>query len=72
MPFYDYKGRLAWFGLQKGHIGLYLRPPSSTTTRRIWRAMKPKSAVRHPLDEEIPVRLVKKLVRARMKINEIV
>ncbi len=27
MPFYDYHGRLAWFGLMKKHIGLYLRPP---------------------------------------------
>jgi len=26
MPFYNYKGRLVWFGLQKTHIGLYLRP----------------------------------------------
>ena len=28
MPYYNYKGRLAWFGLHKGHIGLYLRPPT--------------------------------------------
>jgi uncharacterized protein YdhG (YjbR/CyaY superfamily) len=27
IPFYDYNGRLAWFGLQTAHIGLYLRPP---------------------------------------------
>src|SRR5208337_1134285 len=27
IPYYDYKGRLAWFGLQKAHIGLYVRPP---------------------------------------------
>ncbi len=27
MPFYSYKGQLAWFGLQRAHIGLYLRPP---------------------------------------------
>jgi uncharacterized protein YdhG (YjbR/CyaY superfamily) len=29
-----------------------------------------KSAVHLPLDREIPVSLVKKLVRARMKMNE--
>src|SRR6516165_15698 len=29
MPYYSYKGRLAWFALMKNHIGLYLRPPSS-------------------------------------------
>ena len=27
MPFYNYNGRLAWFGLHTTHIGLYLRPP---------------------------------------------
>src|SRR6516165_9900029 len=27
MPYYSYKGRLAWFALMKNHIGLYLRPP---------------------------------------------
>ena len=27
MPYYSYKGRLAWFGISKSHIGLYLRPP---------------------------------------------
>jgi uncharacterized protein YdhG (YjbR/CyaY superfamily) len=26
IPYYDYRGRLAWFGLAKAHIGLYVRP----------------------------------------------
>lgn len=25
---YDYNGMFAWFGLQRSHIGLYLRPPT--------------------------------------------
>ena len=71
MPYYSYRGRLAWFGLHASHIGLYLRPPvieehkgelaGYTTT---------KSAVHLPLDRKVPVALVKKLVRARMKMNE--
>lgn len=71
MPYYDYKGRLAWFGLQKAHVGLYVRPPvieehknelvGYTTT---------KSAVHLPLDKKIPASLIKKLVKARMKKNE--
>jgi uncharacterized protein YdhG (YjbR/CyaY superfamily) len=27
IPHYGYKGPLAWLGLYKRHIGLYLRPP---------------------------------------------
>jgi len=71
MPFYSYKGRLAWFAAMKTHIGLYLRPPVIeeykddlvvyTTT---------KSAIHFPLDKKLPVSLIKKLVRARMKMNE--
>ncbi len=71
MPYYNYRGRLAWFGLQRAYVGLYLRPPiieehkselaGYTTT---------KSAVHFPLDRKIPVPLIKKLVRARKKKNE--
>jgi len=71
MPSYSYKGRLAWFAFMQSHIGLYLRPPiieehkddlvAYTTT---------KSAVHFPLDKNLPIPLIKKLVRARMKKNE--
>jgi uncharacterized protein YdhG (YjbR/CyaY superfamily) len=71
MPYYNYKGRLAWFGLQKNHIGLYLRPPVIAEHKReLGGYVTTKSAVHFPLDRKIPVSLIKKLVRARMKINE--
>jgi len=71
MPYYSYKGRLAWFGLQKTHIGLYLRPPVIEEHRKELAGYgTTKSAVHLPLDRKIPVSLVKKLVKARMKINE--
>ena len=71
MPYYDYKGRLAWFGLQSKHIGLYLRPPVIEEHRRELAGYETtKSAVHLPLDAEIPVALVQKLVRARMRKNE--
>ena len=72
IPFYSYKGRLAWFGLQKTHIGLYLRPPVIEEHRvELEGYATTKSAVRLPLKEEIPVSLIKKLVRARMRINDL-
>ncbi len=71
MPHYSYKGRLAWFAPMKNHIGLYLRPPVIAEHRRDLAAYKTtKSAVHFPLDRKLPVPLIKKLVRARMKKNE--
>jgi uncharacterized protein YdhG (YjbR/CyaY superfamily) len=71
MPFYDYKGRLAWFGLAKAHIGFYLRPPVIEEHRKeLADFATTKSAVHFPLDEKIPVSLVRRLVKARMKKNE--
>ena len=71
MPFYDYKGRLAWFGLHKKYIGLYLRPPVIEEHKKELTGYgTTKSAVHFPLDEKVPASLVEKLVRARMKKNE--
>jgi uncharacterized protein YdhG (YjbR/CyaY superfamily) len=71
MPYYNYKGRLAWFGLHKAHIGLYVRPPVIEEYKNELVGYETtKSAVRLPLDKKIPVLLIKKLVKARMKKNE--
>lgn len=71
MPYYNYKGRLAWFGLQRQHIGLYLRPPIIEEHKKeLAGYVTTKSAVHLPLDKKIPVSLVKKLVKARMKKND--
>ena len=71
MPYYDYRGRLVWFGLAKAHIGLYLRPPVVEEHKdELAEYETTKSTVRFPLDRKIPVPLIKKLVKARMKKNE--
>ncbi len=71
MPYYSYKGRLAWFGLHESHIGLYLRPPVIEEHKvELAGYVTTKSAVHLPLDRKVPVSLTKKLVRARMKKNE--
>jgi uncharacterized protein YdhG (YjbR/CyaY superfamily) len=71
MPYYDYKGRMAWFGLQRSHIGLYLRPPVVAQHKKALKGYRTtKSAVHLPLDKRIPVALVKRLVKARMRIND--
>jgi len=71
MAYYSYKGRLAWFGLHDSHIGLYLRPPVIAEHKKELAGYQTtKSAVHLDLDKPIPVALVKKLVKARLKKNE--
>ena len=68
-PGYDYNGMFAWFGLKKSHIGLYLRPPTIQNHAKELASYDTTTAVVHfPLDEKIPVPLVKKLVKASVKI----
>jgi len=69
MPGYD-NGRVAWFGLMKAHIGLYLRPPIIKEHRKELSTYKTtKSTIHFPLDKRLPVGLIKKLVRARIEKN---
>ena len=71
MPYYNYKGRLAWFGLHKSHIGLYLRPPIVEEHKKELAGYQTtKSAIHLHLERKIPVSLITKLIKARMKKNE--
>jgi len=71
MPSYSYKGRLAWFGLFTTHVGLFVRPPVLEEHRRELKGYTmTKSSLHLPLEREIPVALVKKLVRAAAKKND--
>ena len=68
-PGYRFKGMFVWFGLQSGHIGLYVRPPTIENHRReLAKYDTTKSAVHFPFDGELPTRLVQKLVRASLRI----
>jgi len=77
MPYYAKKGNLpwnkrsiVWFGLQSRHIGLYLPPPIIEEHKTELSSYKTtKSAIHFPLDRKLPIALIKKLVRARMKIQ---
>jgi uncharacterized protein YdhG (YjbR/CyaY superfamily) len=70
IPYYSYKGRLAWFGLFKEHIGLFIRPPVlEEHSSELKGYVMTKSSLHLPLDEEVPVALVKRLVKAAMKKN---
>ena len=71
MPYYGYKGRLAYFRLWKEHIGLYIPPPIIKEHKRELKDYITATAtVRFPIDKPLPVALIKKLVKARVKMNE--
>jgi uncharacterized protein YdhG (YjbR/CyaY superfamily) len=71
MPYYAYKGRLAYFRAWKAHIGLYIPTPVIEEHAKELAAYEASGAtVRFPLDRKLPVALIRKLVLARMKKNE--
>ena len=71
MPYYGYKGRLAYFAYAKKHIGLYVMPPVVRSHAKDLKGYETLMAtVRFPLDKKMPIALVKKLVRAGMKNND--
>ena len=70
MPFYDYKGRLVYFALMRGYIGLYIPPPIiANHLKELKPYVTTKSAIRLPL-QKLPMALITKLVKARMRHNE--
>jgi uncharacterized protein YdhG (YjbR/CyaY superfamily) len=71
MPYYGYKGRLAYFRIASSHIGLYIPPPVIRDFKKELKGYSTTQAtIRLPLDRKIPVALIKRLVRARMRWNE--
>jgi uncharacterized protein YdhG (YjbR/CyaY superfamily) len=71
MPYYHHYGRLIYFAAFSKHVSLYVMGKSK---QRFARAMAPyqtsASTLRFPLGTKIPVGLVTKLVRARVRENE--
>jgi uncharacterized protein YdhG (YjbR/CyaY superfamily) len=66
-----YGGVFVWFGLQSNHVGLYLRPPTiSDHKKELAGYVTTKSAVHLPLDRKISAPLIKKLVKASVKITK--
>lgn len=71
MPYYGYKGRLAYFSYFKNHIGLYLTPPMIEEFKKELKDYSTSTAtIRFPHKEKFPSALIKKLVRARVKRND--
>jgi uncharacterized protein YdhG (YjbR/CyaY superfamily) len=71
MPYYYYKGRLVYFQLWKEHIGLYVPTPVVEEHKSELKGFETTNAtVRFPLDEKLPLALIEKLVKARVRKND--
>ena len=71
MPYYGYHGRLAYFRLSKSHIGLYLAPAViEQHTKELAKYETAKATVRFPLNEDLPLALIRTLIKAGMRTNE--
>lgn len=71
MPYYYYKGRLVYFQLWKKHIGFYVPTPVLEEHKSELKGYETtKATVRFPLDEKLPLALIKKLVKARVRKND--
>jgi uncharacterized protein YdhG (YjbR/CyaY superfamily) len=71
MPYYSYKGRLAYFAAFKDHVSLFAMPPISGAAKdELKKYQTGKSTLRFSLDQELPIPLIRKLVRAGVRRNE--
>jgi uncharacterized protein YdhG (YjbR/CyaY superfamily) len=71
MPYYSYKGRLAYFAAFKDHVSLFAMPPVVGELRRELRKYQTgKSTIQFPLDQKLPLSLIRMLIEAGVKKNE--
>ena len=71
MPAFKYKGILVWYAAFADHCSLF---PSASIVEAFKDDLKDfsvsKGTIRFPLDKPLPAALVKRLVRARVELNE--
>ena len=70
MPYFAYKGRVAYFRNWKNFIGLYIPTPVlEDHQKELKNYDTAKATIRFPLDKPLPIGLIKKLIKARVKRN---
>lgn len=71
MPFYEYHGRLVYFAGYRNHVGLYAAlPEKNLYAKELKKYLAAKSTIRLPLGHPLPVALITKVVKTRVKENE--
>ncbi len=66
---YDYDGMFAWFSFKTPNVRLHVRPPVIQEHKKeLVGCTTTKGIVSFPADKEIPIPLLKKLVKASIKV----
>jgi len=71
MPGYKLNGMLVWFAGFKNHIGFYPRGSSAIEAfkKELTGYKTSKGAIQFPKDKPMPIALIKKMVKYRVKEN---
>jgi uncharacterized protein YdhG (YjbR/CyaY superfamily) len=70
MPAFKYHGMLVYFAAFKNHIGFYPIPSGIETFKKELSVYKSgKGSVHFPLDKPLPITLIKKIIKFRVKEN---
>lgn len=70
MPAFKYHGMLVYFAAFKKHIGFYATPTGHAAFKKELSVYKEgKGSVQFPLDQPLPLSLVSKIVKFRIKEN---
>lgn len=70
MPAFKLHGVLVYFAAFKNHIGFYALPSGNEAFQKKLSAYKQgKGSIQFPLDEKLPLALIKKIVKYRVKEN---
>jgi uncharacterized protein YdhG (YjbR/CyaY superfamily) len=68
IPTFTLDGNLVWFAAYKSHIGFYPRASAITAFKKELSAFKgAKGSVQFPFDEPLPLALVSRIVKFRVK-----
>ena len=68
-PGYDYNGMFAWFSFKAPYVRLHVRPPVLEDHKKdLGDYATTRAIISFPVDKAIPKALVKKLVKASIKI----
>ena len=70
MPAFKLKGMLVYYAGYKGHIGFYPRASAIAAFKKELSAYEgAKGSVKFPIDEAIPLNLISRIVKYRVKEN---
>ena len=71
IPGYKYHGMLVFFAAWKNHISFYPAPWGADALKKEMSAYEgSKGTIKFPLDKPMPLTLIKKMVKYRIKENE--